>query len=248
MNKHRTILVLLMIVLSTTSIALAIPTNDNSQADEHKPIITIEDPVRGISKAEFIHKDKVNKKVTLSIVPGSGTCWGTFATWNSNTPVKYVINPKNRQSLSTTFITSAISTSAETWDTATDTELFSNTYTVNPIVRYGRFDGKNAIVFGSTSSGTIAVTSIWYYTVSKEIVEFDILFNTFYKWGNADITPSVMDLQNIATHELGHGVGLNDMYNADCNQVTMYGYGSYGETIKRTLEPYDVEGLLSLYT
>jgi len=219
-----------------------------AQADEHKPIITIEDPVRGIAKAEFIHKEKVNKKITASIVPDSGICWGTFATWDANTPVNYVINTKNRQKLSATFITSTIFASAETWDIETGTELFSNTYTISPIVRYGRFDGKNAIVLDTAPVGTIAVTSIWYYTISKQIVEFDIKFNTNYKWGDAVVNPAVMDLQDIATHELGHGVGLNDMYNGACNQVTMYGYGSYGEIIKRTLEAPDIEGLLSLYT
>jgi len=56
-----------------------------------------------------------------------------------------------------------------------------------------------------------------------------------------------MDLQNIATHEFGHGVGLNDVYQTDCSLVTMYGYSDYGETQKRTLEPPDINGLLTLY-
>ena len=243
------ICILLILFISTTSIALAIPANDNSQADEHNPVITIVDPVRGIAKAEFIHHDKGYQKntVTSSFVPGSGTCWGTFATWNNSLPVRYVINPNNPQGLGSAFITSAISTSAETWDAATSKELFRDTYTIDSRARYGKLDGKNSIVFGATSPGTIAVTSTWYYTSTKQIIEFDMKFNTYYTWGNADLNSRVMDLQNIATHELGHSVGMNDIYTSSCSDVTMYGYGDSGETKKRTLEPLDIEGLLSLY-
>jgi len=56
-----------------------------------------------------------------------------------------------------------------------------------------------------------------------------------------------MDLENIATHEIGHGAGLNDIYSSSCTAVTMYGYSDYGETSKRTLEIPDIQGLQTLY-
>lgn len=70
MRKY--ISILLILFVSTTNIALAIPANDDSQTDEQNPVITIVDPVRGIAKAEFIHYDKDHKKNTKisSIVPG----------------------------------------------------------------------------------------------------------------------------------------------------------------------------------
>jgi hypothetical protein len=33
---------------------------------------------------------------------------------------------------------------------------------------------------------------------------------------------------NIATHELGHGVGLADLYDDQWSEQTMYGYATYG--------------------
>ena len=81
----------------------------------------------------------------------------------------------------------------------------------------------------------------------REIIEFDVLFDTDYTWGDADINPTVMDLQNIATHEIGHGLGLADIYDSACSEVTMYGYSVYGETKKRTLEPPDMTGMQELY-
>ncbi len=56
-----------------------------------------------------------------------------------------------------------------------------------------------------------------------------------------------MDWQNIATHETGHGLGLADVYQNACNQVTMYGYSTEGETIKRDLATPDITGLQKLY-
>lgn len=249
MKKYIGILLILFVL--TTNAALAISVNDNSQKDEQNPVITIVDSVRGIAKAEFIHYDKDHQKSVRAnpILPSSGTCWSTFATWNGKPPANYVINPTNPQGLGSTFITSAISTSAETWDNATGKELFSDTYSIDKYARYGKFDGKNSIVFGRTSPGTIAVTSIWYYTSTGQIIEFDMKFNTYYRWGDVDTNtyPYLMDLQDIATHELGHSVGMGDIYTNSCSDVTMYGYGSYRETYKRDLAPSDIEGLQSLY-
>jgi predicted Zn-dependent protease len=77
-------------------------------------------------------------------------------------------------------------------------------------------------------------------------VDFEIVFNTQFAWGT-DGTLSVMDLQNIATHELGHGFGLADLYEDQWSEQTMYGYGSYGEIKKRTLESGDIAGIQKLY-
>jgi predicted Zn-dependent protease len=56
-----------------------------------------------------------------------------------------------------------------------------------------------------------------------------------------------MDLQNIATHELGHGLGLNDLYESAASEETMYGYSTYGEMSKRSLFIGDIAGIHDLY-
>ncbi len=163
-------------------------------------------------------------------------------------PVSYAINPTNPQGLAEEVVIPTIAASAETWDAATSRELFSDAYTVDYAAQYGVQNYQNAIAFGPYSqSGVIAVTSVWYTRIGKRIVEFDMLFNTAYLWGDATLDPSVMDLANIAVHELGHSVGLADIYTSTCGAVTMYGYSGYGETSKRTLEQPDITGLQQMY-
>jgi len=114
-------------------------------------------------------------------------------------------------------------------------------------------DGKNTVQFEALSgSGTIAVTTVWGYFYGprtfKELLEWDLRFNDFYTWGDAAADPAKMDLDGIATHELGHSAGMGDIYDPACSAVTMYGYADNGETNKRTLEAPDRAGLIKLYS
>lgn len=166
-------------------------------------------------------------------------------------PVQYVINPEVPEGLSVDLVKNALADAAAEWDFWAGPELFRDSYVVSSQVSYGVRDGRNAIVFDNyLTPGVIAVTSVWYNPATKAIVEFDIKFDTDWTWGDATDpeTPTVMDVQNIAVHELGHGVGLADVYDeADCSEVTMYGLSDYGETKKRDLEEPDVTGITTLY-
>lgn len=211
----------------------------------------------GLEKIEFIHWKKSFAKPEKAKTPKQPSCYKfltpTKIKWTS-LPVDYWINPDNPQGLNKTFIVSAISASAETWDAETSKDLMDD-YDLDYTATYGVQDYKNAVSFGDyPQKGVIAVTSVWYNPATKTIVEFDIMFDTDWTWGDANSNndeiiddPNVMDLQNIATHELGHGVGLADVYDSACSSVTMYGFSDYGEIIKRTLESPDISGLQKLY-
>jgi len=104
-------------------------------------------------------------------------------------PVNYAVNPANPDGLEENFVTSAFSESAETWDASTSSELFNNAYAVDPSATYGVQDYKNSIAFGVyPQSGVIAVTSVWYTRIGKQIVEFDQLYNTNFNWGDSTTT------------------------------------------------------------
>jgi len=196
-----------------------------------------------IGRIDFIHYAKENNGKAAK----TETCYKLIGVKWLTTPVNYVINPANDDGLTEEFVTNAISTSANTWDAATSKQLFGS-YVTDPAAYYGTRDYKNAISFGDYSnSGVIAVTSVWYIKSTKQIVEFDMLFNTDFVWGDATINPALMDLENIATHELGHSVGLADLYSTSCTEVTMYGYSNNGDVAKRTLEQPDITGLQKMY-
>lgn len=147
----------------------------------------------------------------------------------------------------------AVLNSSSEWDSNTSTTLFGSS-TVDSSANWDSQtpDGRNEFSFGDYSqSGVIAVTVAWGYFSgppwAREIIEFDILFDTDYTWGDAALNPAVMDIENIATHEIGHGLGLDDIYESACSEVTMYGYSDLGEIKKRTLEQSDITGLQELY-
>ena len=233
-------------ILLTATATMIIPANDNAKDHAKAPE---KSPVIGdnwdIERVDFIHYVKPAKPGGGS---SGGSCYKLMGVKWSTLPVNYQINPSNPQGLSETFVTTAISTSAETWDAATGRELFNNAYAVNYSLHYGVYDGKNAIEFGDYgNSNVIAITSVWFSRKTKQITEFDMLFNTNFNWGNGTANASLMDLQDIATHELGHAVGLNDLYSGSCSEMTMYGYSTEGETKKTTLEQPDITGLQTMY-
>lgn len=186
------------------------------------------------------------------------------ANWN-NFPVQIEVN-LDLSNLGRQFALQAIHVAAEEWDDGfysqsegiawygVSPSLFADDITTttkgyNDLAwTSGKRDGCNTIVWGDyPQQGVIAVTIIWYNTKTKDISEFDVVFDTDYAWGDAAKNPSVMDLQNIATHELGHGVGLDDLYQSPAYRETMYGYSDYGDIMGRDLYIGDKEGILHLY-
>jgi len=139
-----------------------------------------------------------------------------------------------------------IETSFATWNTVDPGERFF--YGGTTTVKATKFDGTNAILWKRLSPSTIGVTYVWYYTSSGEVAEVDTAFNSRYPWrifsgtDGCSTEYDAYDLQNIATHEIGHWIGLDDLYDGTEKDLTMYGFGAGGELKKRTLGTGDVDG------
>ena len=89
----------------------------------------------------------------------------------------------------------------------------------------------------------------WGPPAGRYIIEVDVLLsNLYYTWGDATLNQSLMDLQNILTHELGHGAGMDDVYKPPALQETTFGYSTEGETTKRDLYIGDKLGIAKLYS
>jgi hypothetical protein len=239
------VVIVFLLLIMAASGGMIIPLSDagkeNSQAPEHSPVVGDN---FDLERIDFIHYAKPTGVEKGGKTP---TCYKLLRLKWTTLPITCEINPSTEENLDSSFVTDAIVTAAETWDAATSQELFGG-FSENRNAVYGKFDGVNAIAFGSYGDpNVIAITSFWYYRSTGQIVEADILFNEYWKWGEAEAPGDQMDIQNIATHELGHVAGLDDVYTRSCSEVTMYGYSGVEETIKRTLEQPDIDGLQKIY-
>jgi hypothetical protein len=220
----------------------------------------------------FTEPRKIEKKVFIHYKKGYGKPEGTpgggkpkdkqegyydflarGAKWKT-TNIELVYNDLYIGGLDEGFFISSITLAMDEWDKYSVTELFGDLRETNDYVSLDTDvrDYTNELVFSDyPEEGVIAVAYVWGIwggpPRSREIVEFDIMFDTDYTWGDAGIDDSLMDLQNIATHEIGHGLGLADLYESAANLETMYGYSSPGDTIKRTLYLGDIAGIQELY-
>ncbi len=211
-----------------------------------------------LEKVKIIHYKDGEKKVfkvkpEKPVKPKRITCYSFIskgAKWK--TAEDYYINPLNSDFLNADFVKTSVDLGVTEWETYGG-NIFGNSFLdYNAWFNDDETDELNTVSFGFyPNPNVIAVTNVWGYFGGRpsyrEIVEWDMLFNDFFLWGNADFNSTVMDLQNIATHELGHSAGLADLYNSDCYWETMFGYGSEGETYKRTLNSGDIFGIQKLY-
>ncbi|HID90459.1 TPA: matrixin family metalloprotease, partial [Candidatus Bathyarchaeota archaeon] len=109
-------------------------------------------------------------------------------------------------------------------------------------------DGYNVVCWGFIDGigGRLAQCLVWYDTDTKLILESDIVFDDAEEWSTTG-EPDRYDVQNVGTHEVGHSLGLGDLYDPADSEETMYAYCMPGETDKRTLEAGDKAGLRALY-
>jgi hypothetical protein len=131
----------------------------------------------------------------------------------------------------------------QTWNAAGAPFQFVDGGTCGPRAVLG--DGHNDIVWSTgLPAGYSAVTST--YTVGSSIIEADTKLNSSVKWGDATADSSATDVQTIVLHELGHWLGLRDLYGKSDAGKVMYGIRAAGDAF-RSLAPADRAGELWIY-
>lgn len=199
----------------------------------------------------FVHK-KANARSGNAKPTKPTTCYGFIgsgAKWKV-VPEGWQVNGANIN-LDPIFVRDTLTASIAKWEVAAGVDILGNGGLVIGFPADPDYNETNEVVFKPVQdSNTIAVTTVWGRfsgpTFAREIVEWDQVYNTNYSW-SASGEAGKMDFENIATHELGHAIGMGDIYTASCSAVTMYGYADNGETNKRTLEAADIAGINALY-
>lgn len=183
------------------------------------------------------------------------------------TGIPYYVDPgfstRKSPGLTQAAAVSAIDAGFAAWEAASDAGLnYTNKGAIKKVAA-NKLDGRNVIQWRGLNSTAIAVTYVWYYTSTGYIAEVGMIFNNNYSWAYTEptgIDPLILyddpdnsgvagrfDVRNIATHEAGHTIMLDDLYDPSTADLTMHGYGAYAELKKDTLGYGDVLGVQAAY-
>ena len=105
------------------------------------------------------------------------------------------------------------------------------------------FDENNSSGFFPSGSATVAVTPIWFYSNGR-ISDADVLFNGGGHGFTTSSDAGRFDVQDIATHELGHLLGLD---HSGWAGSSMYPYVDPSVILHRSLSADEVGGLRHAY-
>lgn len=107
-----------------------------------------------------------------------------------------------------------------------------------------RYDGVNLVDFGPLGGGALAMSYTWFE--GDRILEVDLRLNRGdYRWTNRPEGKSRYQVVNVAAHEIGHQLGLDDLGDPH-GGLTMFGRISRGERAKTTLGRGDLRGASNL--
>lgn len=106
------------------------------------------------------------------------------------------------------------------------------------------YDGVNLVDFGPLGGGALAMNYTWYQ--GGHILEVDLRLNRGdYRWTNRPGGKNRYQVANVAAHEIGHQLGLDDLGDPH-GALTMFGRMSKGETSNTTLGRGDLRGASAL--
>jgi hypothetical protein len=173
----------------------------------------------------------------VSQTAGAAASGGSYSSYKltgyrlnaKNPKVQIYLNPTDTPSgLTAASTQSAIAAAANSWDDAVSQNIFADGTTViidptkvvdDPFSNTPKSDGYNVNGWKNFGNSYIGLNRWWsngakvdgYYSIT----ESDIWYNRDYQW-TTDLTTAQstnkIDLQSVATHELGHGIGMDDLY------------------------------------
>lgn len=181
--------------------------------------------------------------------------------WPDGAPVSYVVGSLGTATVSAPEFRDAVARSFATWESvATAAVRFANAgVTDRPLADN---DGVTHLAFASRPEldRTLGATSYTIDVASGTLLEADVFFNAAFPWSVAATGQAGRyDLESIATHEIGHLVGLGHSALGETEQVgsgrrvlsagaVMFPIAfAAGNVDGRRLQPDDIAGISDIY-
>ncbi|MCA9665385.1 MAG: matrixin family metalloprotease, partial [Myxococcales bacterium] len=92
-------------------------------------------------------------------------------------------------------------------------------------------------------SSTLGLTLTIYNPQSGSINDADTVYNPNYTWSTSG-SQFAIDVQSVATHEIGHQLGLD---HTPITSATMFRSTGQGDTSQRSLHSDDIQGICGIY-
>jgi Matrixin len=178
-----------------------------------------------------------------TLLPHESRAYTTEGAKWSNTPVPYVVNADNLD-LAQAAATAAVRAGADVWANQT-IAAFSFFYNGSSTLTANTMDGTNLVLFRNAPNGNAIATTYYWYN-STGFVDADIVFwdGGFQFFAGTTGCSSGFYIEDIAAHEFGHALGLG---HTSVQSATMFPSVSFCNQSNRTLDPDDIDGILSLY-
>ena len=179
---------------------------------------------------------------TLTALTVGVGAYVTYCKWGTST-VTYYINPANAD-VSATAAETAVQAGANAWG-AQSGAGFRYSYAGRVNDTSVGYDNRNVVIFRNASNGG-AIATTHYWMSNNRIIDADIIFWsgewTFFT-GTSGCSSGAY-IEDIATHEFGHALGLK---HSGVSGATMEASYSRCSTQLRTLASDDIAGIRSLY-
>jgi hypothetical protein len=187
---------------------------------------------------------------------GSGIVNLHFATF----PVRYFITNRDVPGVTAPQLQQAVDRAFASWAAVPNVALSSQFVGFTSASPIGD-DGANVIGFSNRpdQDRVLGSTSFTFDTVTGEILESDIFFNSIFAWSvAAGGEAGRQDLESIALHELGHLHGLGHSMLGETELISggrrvlgaeavMFPIAFSAGTVNRTLKADDIAGLQDIY-
>jgi hypothetical protein len=178
------------------------------------------------------------------------------------TPVRWFATDRGVPGVSASEFQAAIARAFATWESVPTASI---AFQFVGFTRAEPFDDDNMPVLGFQNQPeldrVLGATGFVVDTVTGEIVESDVFFNSAFPWStSASGDPARFDLQSVATHEIGHFIGLahsalgeTEVRPEGGRRVLATGAVMFpisfgrGVTLDRELQPDDIAGVSDLY-